>query len=249
MRQVRGGARRFASLIALGCLLGAATVAGTVAATAARPGIASAAPAVAACGSGHANVEGNSPDNHYGNFAYIYVNTSGVLNNLNAALYRSIFIFGDVNNDVEIGWGAGPGSVTGSGSTPTVYAYWYNRGVQGKSIHVSLSDDTNRAFTVQNIGHIEIFQFVFDGESSPFAYSPTMTFNIGIPLANSERWNYCDSLYTHIYNLVYLTNSGWSTDWGNWGCWTNGSVRNPYYLHKNSDSDMNVTSSSSGSIC
>lgn len=247
MTQVRGGARRFASLITLGCLLGVVTVAGTVAATSEGP--ASAAPALTDCGSGHANVEGNSPDAHYGNFAYIYVNTSDVLDNLNNSLYRSIFIVQNTSNDVEIGWGAGPNSVTHSGSTPTVYAYWFNRGVPGDSIYESLGDNTNRAFTVQNVGGNDIFQFIFDGDSSPFAYSPTMSFNTATPLANSERYNYCDSLYAHIYNLDYLTSSGWSGDWGNWACWTNTSVRNPYYLHQNSDSDMGVTSSSSGSIC
>jgi hypothetical protein len=247
MSQIRSSARRFASRIAVGCLLGTATVA--VAVTGARTSIASVAPAQADCGSGHANVDGNSPGDHYGNFAYIYVNKSDVLNNLHSALYRSIFIFDNSSNNVEIGWGAGPGSITGSGSTPTVYADWFNRGVRGDKIYLSLSDNTNRAFTVQNIGHKEIFQFIFDAESSPFAYSPTMTFNIGIPVANSERYNFCDSLYAHIYHLVYLTNSGWSTNWGDWQCFADTSVRNPYYLHKISDSNMDVTSSSSGSIC
>jgi len=77
-----------------------------------------------------------------------------------------------------------------------------------------------------------------------------MNFDTGTPLSNSERYNYCDSLYTHIYNLAYLTGSGsWSSDWGNWYCANNTSMRNKYYLHKNSDSDLDVTSSSSGSIC
>jgi hypothetical protein len=59
-REHYGSIRRFASFVAFGCLLGAATVGGTI--------FVSAAPASVSCGSGHANVEGyDTGALHYGN--------------------------------------------------------------------------------------------------------------------------------------------------------------------------------------
>lgn len=167
MRPERGaGVCRLTSLVALGCLLGAATVAGTTLVTA--------APTLASCTTQHANVEAyDSYSNHHGNRGNVWVNSSGVINNLQDALYRSLFIAYDGNNWVEVGWGAGPNNITGN-SGPTVYAYWNNNGSPGQQIYKSLSEDTYYTFTVENVGHIGIWRYYFDSESSPFAYSPTM---------------------------------------------------------------------------
>jgi len=73
---------------------------------------------------------GNSPDTNYGNYGYIYVNTSDVINGLHDALYRSLWIFYDSIDWVEIGWGAGPHNIT-SQSNPTVFAYWVNSAIEG----------------------------------------------------------------------------------------------------------------------
>jgi hypothetical protein len=80
-----------------------------------------------------------------------------------------------------------------------------------------------------------------------------MNFDTGLALAQSERYNTCDSLWTHEYELSFLYSDGtWSPDWDNWQCWANTST-NPaaaaWFLHKNSASDLNVTQSFPGSIC
>jgi hypothetical protein len=77
-----------------------------------------------------------------------------------------------------------------------------------------------------------------------------MNFNVALSQSNSEHWNNCDSLYDHHYNLsyyVYQTGS-WSSDWGNWYCYSNNSV-NAWYLHMDSKSESHVTGNSSGSLC
>lgn len=231
-------ARRLASLIALGCLLGAATVAGTI--------FVSAAPASASCTSAHQNVQAIDNGTHYGNGGHIYVNTSTVINSLHDSLYRSLMLWYDGSNSVEIGWGAGPNNITGH-SNPTVFAFWINRGTPGQRAYKSLSENTNYLFRVENVGHIEIFRFYLDGESSPFAYSPTMKFDTAWPAPNSEHYNTCDSLWTHMYGLSYFTGSGsWSSSYNDLECWYNTSK---WYLYKNSNSELHVYSSSSGALC
>lgn len=44
------------------------------------------------------------------------------------------------------------------------------------------------------------------------------------------------------------TTSGWET-WDNWNACLNTSSRNPYYLHKDSDTEFHVTTDSSGKLC
>ncbi len=234
-----GSVRRLASLVALGCLLGAATVGATT--------FVSGAPASASCTSAHQNVVADDVSSgHYGNRGNIYVNTSSVINSLHNALYRSLFIQYDGKNWVEVGWGAGPNNITGN-SGPTVYAYWVNKGTPGQHIYKSLSEDTNRTFTVENAGHIEIWRFYFDSESSPFAYSPTMIFNSSTALANSEHYNTCDSLWTHMYGLNYFSSGGVWRSWGDLECSYNDSTG--WYLYKNSNTELHVYSSSNGKLC
>ncbi len=237
---LRDTARRTAAPIVVGCLLGAATVGGTT--------FVSAAPASASCTSAHQSVNAKDASSvHYGNRGNIYVNTSAVINSLQDALYRSLFIFVDTNNAVEVGWGAGPHNITGN-STPTVYAFWVNKGTPGQKIHVSVSEDTDHTFTVENVGHIEIFRFYFDSETSPFAYSPTMAFDAATALTNSEHFNTCDSLWTHMYGLNFFSVGG---DWRTWGdleCAGN-TAKPDWFLYKNSNSELHVYSSSSGTLC
>ncbi len=237
---LRDTARRAAAPIVVGCLLGAATVGGTI--------FVSAAPASASCTSQHENVNAyDKSGTYFGNRGNIYINTSAVINSLHDALYRSLFIFVDTKNVVEVGWGAGPNNITGH-SNPTVYAFWVNGGTPGHFTYTSVSEDTNRTFTVENVGHIEIFRFYFDGESSPFAYSPKMTFDFASPLTNSEHYNTCDSLWTHMYGLNYFQNDGtWSSSYGDLEC--AGNSAEGWYLHKDSNSELHVTQDSSGKLC
>jgi hypothetical protein len=235
--------RRFTSFVALGCLMSAVTVGGTI--------FVSAAPAWASCGSGHANVEGyDTTALHYGNRGQIYVNTSATINNSQDYINRSLFVTDNFSNtdDVEVGWVA---HISGH-SGPTVYAEWHigsnDSGFQYYTGY-SLNTDTNYNFRIENVGHIGIFRFYVDGQSSPFMYSPTMPFNRGYAIANSERHNYCDSLWTHIYGLNYFDTSGNWVPWGDLGCWNNTSARNPYYLHKDSNTELHVTQTSSGKLC
>jgi len=242
MRPEGGGrARRYASLIGLGCLLGAATVGGTT--------FLSPAPTSASCSTQHQNVVAqDSSGFHYGNKGQVYVNDSSVINNLHDALYRSLFIFIDNRNWVEVGWGAGPNNITGQ-AYPTVYAYWVNGGSPGQFSYKFVQEGTNDNFRVENNGDIGIWAYYFDGESPPFTYSPIMTFNKGLPLANSEHYNTCDSLWTHMYGLNYRNVLGdWSSSYGDLEC--NENTASPdWFLYKNSNSEMHVYSSPSGTLC
>lgn len=248
MRPERGGsARRLACLIALGCLLGAATAAGI---TAAGITFVSAAHASAnTCSVETAQVEGGRISDHYGNNGLVYVNTESTVNAYDNGLVRSIALSVDNQNFVEVGWSAHIAGTT----SPQAFAEWDNAGTPGSKNYKLVSYNTDYGFTIENYGGVKIFRFYFDGETSPFAYSPTMSFNTGEPLGNSERRNWCQSLYAHMYNLSDLTNSivnggSWET-WDNWTGCTNTTVRNPYYMHKDSDTELHVTSNSSGKLC
>jgi hypothetical protein len=155
---------------------------------------------------------------------------------------RSMVVILNGSNFVEVGWLAH----NYGKSSPTVFAYWDNNGSEPSSptFHGTLNYDTDKLFwTVNPPGGNPIFQFWFDNDSSPFEYSPTMTFGTAMPMGNSERHNWCQSLYAHLYNLNDYTSSGWET-WDNWvGCF-NTSARNPYYMHKNSDTEFHVTATS-----
>lgn len=242
MRPERGGsARRLACLIAVGCLLGAVAAAGTT--------LVSAAPAPAAsssCSAAFAQVEGGRSSSHYGVRANVYVNTNSTVNAYNDGFVRSLGVFYNSNNWVEVGWSA---HIEGT-TSPQVFAEWQNgSGNHGYYNYKLVSYDTNYKFWAVNLpGGNPIFQFWFDGDTSPFHYSPTMNFGTAQPLGNSERHNWCQSLYAHFYNLNDYTSSGWET-WDNWNACLNSTARNPYYMHRDSDTEFHVTNDSSGKLC
>jgi len=233
MEPIRGSVRRLASLIGLGCLLGAAT-----AATAAGTALVSAVPASAdTCSAAVANVEGGRSSYHYGVNGEVYVNTKATVNAYNNGFVRSLGVIVDNNNWVEIGWSAHIAGTT----SPQAFAEWDNNGTPGAKNYKLVSYDTDYGFTIANPGHIEIFRFYFNTETAPFAYSPTMLFDTGQPIGNSERHNWCQSLWAHMHNL---TDQASDHTWGTWDGWDwclNSSARNPYYIHRDSDSELHVT--------
>ena len=195
------GLRHILLFIATGCMLGGLTVVAT--------GLGSSTPVLAACNSVHQNAEGyDNSYPRYGNHGRIYVNTSATIGGLQAAIHRSLFVVGSFwENDVEVGWTANNGSHSG----PTVFSEWVNRGSDsGPRFYtgISLLYDTDYKFEVKNVGHVKIFRYVVDGESSPFDYSPTMNFNLGTIVTNSERRNTCDTMYTEMTSLGYIDSNG-----------------------------------------
>jgi hypothetical protein len=237
MRPERGGStRRLVGLITLGCLLGAAT-----AAMAAGTPLVSAAPASAdTCSAAVANVEGGRSSFHYGTNALVYVNTKATVNAYNNGFVRSLGVIVDNNNWVEVGWSAHIAGTT----SPQVFAEWDNRGTPGAKNYKLVNYATDYGFTVDNVGHIEIFRFHFNGESSPFKYSPTMNFNTGQPIGNSERHNWCQSLWAHMSNLSdQISDHSWET-WDDWNWCLNSSARNKHYIHKDSATELHVTATS-----
>jgi hypothetical protein len=177
----------------------------------------------------------DSTDPHYGNGGDIYVNTSSTLGNLKDQIARSLFVIGSSGNEVEVGWLAAPGR------GPTIYAEWINRGVDSHpQLYNSVGYDSTRTFKVQNTGHVEIFRFYFDGEGSPFNYSPTMNFQQGTVVTNSEHYNSCDSLWTHMTSLSYFRSSGvWQLGYGALTYYYCKSV-NDYLLDIISDTELYV---------
>jgi hypothetical protein len=240
MEPIRGSVRRLASLIALGCLMGAATAAGVA--------LVSAAPASAAsCSAEVANVEGGRLSSWYGVSASVYVNTEATVNAYNYGFVRSLAVIVDNNNWVEIGWSAHIAGTT----SPQVFAEWDNNGNGGYKNYNNLNYGTNYGFTIENYGQIKIWRFYFGG--TLLGYSPTMTFNSGQPIGNSERNNWCQSLWTNMYNLNdYTSSRTWEGSWDDWAFCLNSSIYstgNPYYMHKNSSTQLTVTTSSSGKMC
>jgi hypothetical protein len=74
-----------------------------------------------------------------------------------------------------------------------------------------------------------------------------MNFNTGSPVTNSERYNSCDSLWAHMYDLSHMTSDGsWSASYGDLKCWADTS--STWYLHKDSNSELHVNQTSGG-IC
>jgi hypothetical protein len=204
------------------------------------------------CVGHHANVTGNDSAQPatYGNEGNVYVNTQTTLNSLQNNIYRSLFVIGpgvDNNghplNDVEVGWTAGDGLFS---NTPIVYAEWINNGVDSYPQNSSYVPTTD-AFVhlrVENVGNKDIWRFVIGGQSQPFNYSPTMVFNTGWVLTNSEHWNSCDSLYASFRSLDYSGSLGtWTTSYQNYKCYIDTST--DWYFHKNSNSSSDVTTDSS----
>jgi len=209
----------------------------------------SAAPARADCDA-HANVNGYRLSYHYGTFGHVYTNKQATVNQYDAPFIRSLFAYYDSNNWVEVGWLAHD---YGEGS-PRVYAYWRNRGNYRSGgpqfAYGVLSYNDFYRFYVENVGHIEIWRFYFNGYTSPFTYTPTMNFDTAQPWGNSERWcDYRVSLFTDMYGLNDYTSGGTWEDWDNWAGCINGSDRNKYYLHRISSTELLVNTNSSGAMC
>jgi hypothetical protein len=187
---------------------------------------------------------------HAGTGGSIYVNSSGTINGSQNYINRNFFVSDrTATNDVEVGWSAKNGGFSG----PTVYAEWkigtYDSEMQPYTGY-SLNTDTNYHFSVVNVGGVDIWRFYVDGQSSPFNYSPTMPFNYNWSVTNSERHNSCDSLWTHMFGLqYYAAGTGSWTPFSDMNCWANSSGNNPYYLHEISNSELEVTTTSSGSLC
>ena len=238
-RSCRRTARSAASRIASSCLLGAAIVGGSA--------MGAAAPAFASCTSDHSWVQGKDQNNStaYGNKGYIYVNTSSIINNLQDAIARSFFVIMPSGYNVEVGWAANENGYKG----PIVYAEWAIDGSTQAPVYDpnsngrGLATDSNYRFRVDNAGNVGIWRFIFDGDSSPFTYSPTMPSNYGAPYVQSEHFNSCDSLYTHQYDLSYSEPSYWVSGYDNLVCTLNDSP--DWYFHKNSNSDWDSSQTSS----
>ncbi len=86
-----------------------------------------------------------------------------------------------------------------------------NRGVDSFPQYYTgygLVDNNSYIFDVFNSGHRGIFRFKMASDPSPFNYSPTMNFNQGPVITNSEHYNSCDSMYTEMDFLNYYGSSG-----------------------------------------
>ncbi|HEV2371852.1 MAG TPA: hypothetical protein VGS19_06755 [Streptosporangiaceae bacterium] len=161
----------------------------------------------------HQNVEGddNGPgQTAYGNQGMIATNSQGTLNGTRAQVSRSLFIWFSPGNDVEVGWATGGAPM----NQPALYAEWVDNGQDSLQQWAgTIGAGANWHFEVENAHGIGIWRFYFDGATSPFNYSPTMRFNQGWALTNSERRNTCDTLWTHFYGLQDQTSL---THWQPW---------------------------------
>ena len=244
MLGIRG--RGFVARIAAGCLLGAATAAALAPTAGARATAAHSATAVNACQSINVNDDGWDYYNiGYGNKGDVYINTSSVINSLHEAIFRNFFVTGDANNYVEGGWTAHNGGY----NNPTVYAEWKNLGMDSNPQFYTgygLTPNTDKVFTVENVGFHNIFRFYVDNQSNPFNYSPIMNFGSGYLQTNSERYNSCDSMYAHFYNLSYYDSSSWTSSYNNLECYITQATG--WFFNKTSNSDHTINQVS-GKTC
>jgi hypothetical protein len=152
-----------------------------------------------------------------GNGGTLYVNDATTLGSLHDAIARSLLVVNtstSLGNDVEVGWGD-------VGLGPAVYAEWIVDGMDSNPQWDTNSGDliypnTNRIFKVQNDAHAFQFRFYFDGDGTPFNYSGyNANLNQGYDLTNSEHYNSCDSMWTHMYGLSYYNVSNqWVSPYG-----------------------------------
>jgi hypothetical protein len=209
--------------------------------------------ASASCSSDHENVEASDYEffGAYGNKGYIYLNKEATLSNLNDTVGRTFAVVSDNGEqDVEFGW-LDNDTIGGTDyTTPTPVSDYMIGGITQNPTPLTgytLSYDTDTWFRIDNVGGNEIFRYVIDGQSSPIGYSPTMNFNVGWPLTNSERYNTCDSLYTHQYDLSEDVSGGSDPVWQDYStleCFANTS--SDWYMHINSDTNLDVTQTASG---
>jgi len=237
------GARWIAARIGVGCLLGTAILTGT--------SVASQESALASCAAYHANVmsqDAANPD-AFGNEGFIYVNTKSALLHLQDVIFRSLFIYPSAMTNVEFGWTDNNGGYT----TPTPYSDYTVHGMTqpptfyGNYARI-LNYNTSVRFRIENTGGRGIFRYVIAEQPSPIGYSPTMTFNGGSALTNSEHHNNCGTLWTDMYSLQEQTQISpeiWSATYFDLECWNNTSI-NGWYLHKFSDGEVQVNQTVGG---
>ncbi len=175
----------------------------------------------------------------FGDFAHIYVNTLKTINGLNDAIVRSLLIYNSAQtSNVEFGWTANNGGyssgvpfsdymVASATQKPTFFGSMY-----------PLNFDVYYRFKIENVNDIGIFRYYFEGQTTPLGYSPTMSFNDGYALANSEHRNTCDTLYTDLTGLQDMISNGTWSNYSLIGCWYNTS--NDWYIHLNSNSGITV---------
>jgi hypothetical protein len=224
----------------LGGILGVATILVSTSQVGASAASQTPASHPGSCLNFHANVDGYdaSEPRSYGDEGDIYVNTESALSTLQDSIFRSLFVIAASGDDVEIGWTDGGGI-----GTPTVYSEWINDGVDSDRQPYrgySLSTNSTYHFRVENVGNQDIWRFIVDGQSGPFNYSPTMNFNYGFNLNNSERYNNCDPLYTSFTELGYSNSpTNWVGSYLDLEC--AGDTSSDYYFNKLSDNENNVT--------
>lgn len=241
----RGSAPHPAIYIAVGCLLGLLTIVGIVAsplAAMSATSVAAMKALPAACSTYRTNVDGTDAANvvEYGDQGYVYVNTSETLSGLNNTIYRSLFIISTAGNDVEVGWAAGP-DIGSPMNKPTLYAEWVSDGTDSlPQFNGTINSNTNYQFVVKNVGDVGIWRFVFSNDSSPFDYSPTMNFNTGQAVTNSEHHNNCDTMWAHFYNLEDAPNTDSWTNYGDYECLSDNSI-NGWYFNRTSNNEGYVT--------
>lgn len=239
----RRASKKTAARIGVASVLTAAALVGT--------GLASQAPALASCNFLHVNVEADitSTSFEYGTKGYIYVNTQTTLSNLHNTIGRTYALIDSSGlDDVEFGWADKIQTDNGHTYTTPIPASDYMINGVTATAHAltsyTLTYNTDVRFRIENLGDNEIFRYVIDGQTTPIGYSPTMPFNRGFPLTNSEHYNTCDSLWTDMHSLSYQYNL--TPTWYSWSitqCFANDST-DGWYLHLVSATEIQVNQSS-----
>jgi len=84
-----------------------------------------------------------------------------------------------------------------------------------------------------------------DCKNITFNHSPTMDFNSGYTITNSEHYINCDTLYASFQNLDYSDSPGnWTSSYEDYQCYFDDSDDWYFHLNSNSSSDVTQTSSS-----
>lgn len=202
------------------------------------------APALASCVDYHTNMDGyDATAFRFGTGGEIYVNTEGTLDNLQSADYRSFFVFHDNIDFAEVGWGA---NAYGH-SSPTAYIYWDNNGAHPPNnqpeFYKTLTYNTDWHFKVQDTYGDETFYVYLDDENTPFNQTPTMGFYKGDAVTNSEHYNSCDSLWTHMWDLSYFNEyHNWVSSFGDLEKWTCNDYNGNWLFNKISNSELYIDS-------
>jgi hypothetical protein len=241
----RSAGRRIAGRAAIGVLLLAALLC-YADISVHQPALA--APA-ASCVTHHTNVQAydSGGNDSFGEQANIYVNTYATLSTLQDAIARTILIWNDAQtSNVEFGWND---DNLGYDVPIVISDYEVQGTTQAPSAWPSypLSYNTSVNFRIENVGDRGIFRYVVGNEGSPIAYSPTMGFNEGWPVTNSEHYNNCDTLWTDMSGLedqISVAPESWES-YVSLNCWADTSV-NDWYLHEVSSDEIQVNANSSG---